>query len=576
MSDPESPLKEVKSAPQWQRQPPLGAPGSSAASASVSRAELREQASKFLEDDEIRDASTSRKVAFLESKGLTNGEIQELIGVSENHRSSTVDSSSVSQAKWIAYQQAAQKPSELGGPSSSPPLPSRPEHAAPPIVTYPEFLLPSSPSPPPILTARRLFTILYLASAAAASMYGTSKYIVNPMTAQLTEARRSLCETAISNLGKLNERLESTVSEIPSSERKQTEALDDDDAETIDSDPTECFHVDAGTQTSPGLSRRTSVSDSELGKTAEKDAKVVAQEGRLKSIHSRLSELVEGNNDIGQEEADVVARIQDLKTYLDGLTYSSPYYSNNLYGGLVGGAGLGGVRGAEGDDAGTKMKSEIRGIKSHLHLIRHQYRSHGSKVLAKDYGKVAEIVPDGREVQVVDQEELLLLAEFQDDFEGGVSPEHYPPPSRHVERGYHPCEGQLVQRFRAKPECIAKFAFSFALVNNRKKVTCIHKVNIVKPKDDLFRNTFEKVAENYPTLETNDMIVDNAPKQFDAMVMPNLYGGILQTRDVATFEPGCRHVGLDIKGKDQANPTAMLLSDSTSPRPCQQNLQGDL
>jgi len=62
------------------------------------------------------------------------------------------------------------------------------------------------------------------------------------------------------------------------------------------------------------------------------------------------------------------------------------------------------------------------------------------------------------------------------------------------------------------------------------------------------------------------------------MVMPNLYGGILSNigaglvggpgivpgcnmgRDVAVFEPGCRHVGLDIKGKDQANPTALLLS----------------
>ena len=81
------------------------------------------------------------------------------------------------------------------------------------------------------------------------------------------------------------------------------------------------------------------------------------------------------------------------------------------------------------------------------------------------------------------------------------------------------------------------------------------------------------------------MIVDNAsmqcvsrPQQFDVMVMPNLYGGILTNiaaalvggpgvvpgcnmgRDVAVFEPGCRHVGLDIKGKDQANPTALLLS----------------
>ena len=138
---------------------------------------------------------------------------------------------------------------------------------------------------------------------------------------------------------------------------------------------------------------------------------------------------------------------------------------------------------------------------------------------------------------------------------------------------------------RAKSERIAKFSFAFALANGRSKVTCIHKANIMKLADGLFRSTFHATAKDYPTLEVNDMIVDNAsmqavsrPQQFDVMVMPNLYGGILSNigaalvggpgivpgcnmgREVAVFEPGCRHVGLDIKGKDQANPTAMLLS----------------
>ncbi|KAJ4301090.1 isocitrate dehydrogenase (NAD(+)) idh1 [Kalmusia sp. IMI 367209] len=138
---------------------------------------------------------------------------------------------------------------------------------------------------------------------------------------------------------------------------------------------------------------------------------------------------------------------------------------------------------------------------------------------------------------------------------------------------------------RAKSERIAKFAFAFSLANNRKKVTCIHKANIMKLADGLFRNTCKKVSEDYPTIEYNDMIVDNAsmqcvsrPQQFDVMVMPNLYGGILSNigaglvggpgivpgcnmgRNVAVFEPGCRHVGLDIKGKDQANPSALILS----------------
>jgi len=138
---------------------------------------------------------------------------------------------------------------------------------------------------------------------------------------------------------------------------------------------------------------------------------------------------------------------------------------------------------------------------------------------------------------------------------------------------------------RAKSERIARFAFSFAKANGRKKVTCIHKANIMKLADGLFRNTFLEVAKEYPSLIVNDLIVDNAsmqavskPQQFDVLVMPNLYGGIMSNigaglvggpgvvpgcnmgREYAVFEPGCRHVGLDIKGKDQANPTAMLLS----------------
>lgn len=140
---------------------------------------------------------------------------------------------------------------------------------------------------------------------------------------------------------------------------------------------------------------------------------------------------------------------------------------------------------------------------------------------------------------------------------------------------------------KLKSERISKFAFAFAKANGRKKVTCIHKANIMKLADGLFRNTFHEVAKDYPTLEVNDLIVDNAsmqavgkPQQFDVLVMPNLYGSILSNigaalvggpgvipgcnmgREYAVFEPGCRHVGLDIQGRDQANPTAMLLSGS--------------
>ncbi|ORZ14427.1 mitochondrial NAD-dependent isocitrate dehydrogenase subunit 1 precursor [Lobosporangium transversale] len=140
---------------------------------------------------------------------------------------------------------------------------------------------------------------------------------------------------------------------------------------------------------------------------------------------------------------------------------------------------------------------------------------------------------------------------------------------------------------RTKSERIARFAFDFALRNGRKKVTCIHKANIMKLADGLFLKTCREVSKEYASsgIKFEDMIVDNAsmqlvskPQQFDVMVMPNLYGNIVSNvgaglvggpgivpgcnigREYAMFEPGCRHVGKDIQGRNTANPSAMVLS----------------
>ncbi|KAF9652181.1 hypothetical protein BDM02DRAFT_3137716 [Thelephora ganbajun] len=142
---------------------------------------------------------------------------------------------------------------------------------------------------------------------------------------------------------------------------------------------------------------------------------------------------------------------------------------------------------------------------------------------------------------------------------------------------------------RAKAERIVRFAFDFALKNNRKKVTCVHKANIMKLGDGLFLNTFRRVAQEYESsgITYNDMIVDNTsmqlvakPQQFDVMVMPNLYGAIVSNigaalvggpgivpgcnvgSEYALFEPGCRHVASDLMGTNRANPAAMILSST--------------
>ena len=137
---------------------------------------------------------------------------------------------------------------------------------------------------------------------------------------------------------------------------------------------------------------------------------------------------------------------------------------------------------------------------------------------------------------------------------------------------------------RKASERIIKSAFNYDINNNRKKVTCVHKANILKKSDGLFLHVFEEIAKEYPSIEANSLIVDNTcmqlvmkPEQFDIMVMPNLYGDILsdltsgligglgllpscnKNDDYAIFE-AVHGSAPDIAGKGIANPTALLLS----------------
>ncbi|MGN0158321.1 MAG: isocitrate/isopropylmalate dehydrogenase family protein [Brotaphodocola sp.] len=137
---------------------------------------------------------------------------------------------------------------------------------------------------------------------------------------------------------------------------------------------------------------------------------------------------------------------------------------------------------------------------------------------------------------------------------------------------------------RQASERIIREAFEYAVKNGRKKVTCVHKANILKQSDGLFLDIFNKIKEQYPTIEANDKIVDAVcmnlvmrPQQFDIMVMPNLYGDIVSDltsgligglgllpssnlgKDYAMFE-AVHGSAPDIAGKGIANPTALLWS----------------
>ncbi|MDD5486127.1 MAG: isocitrate/isopropylmalate family dehydrogenase, partial [Dehalococcoidales bacterium] len=83
-------------------------------------------------------------------------------------------------------------------------------------------------------------------------------------------------------------------------------------------------------------------------------------------------------------------------------------------------------------------------------------------------------------------------------------------------------------------ERIALFAFEYARSNNRKKVTALHKANIMKYSDGLFLTVAREVAKKYPDIEFEDRIIDNMtmqmvknPAQFDILLCPNLYGDII-------------------------------------------------
>lgn len=137
---------------------------------------------------------------------------------------------------------------------------------------------------------------------------------------------------------------------------------------------------------------------------------------------------------------------------------------------------------------------------------------------------------------------------------------------------------------RNASERICKFAFEYAVKNNRHEVCCVTKANIMKLSDGLFLESFRKISEDYPKITPREILVDNLcmqlvqdPSRFDVLVLPNLYGdivsdltagligglGVAQGANIglncAVFEP-VHGSAPDIKGQNKANPTALLMS----------------
>lgn len=139
---------------------------------------------------------------------------------------------------------------------------------------------------------------------------------------------------------------------------------------------------------------------------------------------------------------------------------------------------------------------------------------------------------------------------------------------------------------RQKSEQIAKEAFEYAKKNNRKKVTVVTKANIMKLTDGLFLQCARNIANNYPEIELEEMLIDNMcmqlvldPTRYDVILTENLYGDILSDlcagfvgglglapsanigKDISIFE-AVHGTAPDIAFKDLANPTALILSSA--------------
>jgi isocitrate dehydrogenase len=168
--------------------------------------------------------------------------------------------------------------------------------------------------------------------------------------------------------------------------------------------------------------------------------------------------------------------------------------------------------------------------------------------------------------------DVVIVRENEEDLYAGIE---------------HRQTNQVVQCLKliSRPgsEKIVRYAFEYALRNNRKKVTCFTKDNIMKLTDGLFHKVFNEIATEYPEIENEHWIVDigaaklaDTPKAFDVVVMPNLYGDVLS--DVAAQIAGSvglagsANIGEHLSmfeaihgsaprraGQNLANPTGLLL-----------------
>lgn len=246
-------------------------------------------------------------------------------------------------------------------PSTPAPRPQQRHTNGPPIIMYPEHLE-EAHKPPPLITPGRLLNMTYFVGGLAALIYGASKYLVTPMSDSLTDARHDFATHSLCKIDEMNEKLETLVSKVPDKKSRSDDQEAEDDAESDTSDPTELYHRDMGTQTSPPLTRSSSSSsDADATKPAKKTPTEYQSAG-LSIMHSHLQDMLNAGERMEKENKERQDSANKLRHYLDGVMYGG-MSSLNVWGQTEEAAGK---REEESEDAVEELKKEIRGVKGVL------------------------------------------------------------------------------------------------------------------------------------------------------------------------------------------------------------------
>lgn len=337
-------------APAWQQQQQQAPTDDQPPKTEPTASPTLDQARRFLSADAVRTSSHEKKAEFLKSKGLNDEDIQILLSEEAQPEQETLAKTetlpeSASEAE-VAPQESAVQP-------TASPVSTSSSGDAPPIITYPEFLT-HSPRPAPLLTPTLLLNILTVSGTAWTLLYGAARFLVKPMTEDLAESRSDYYAHVNTKLSVLVEKLEGAVSEVPYKNGKplKSEVDSEDDNSSYD-DPTELFHRDVGTQTSPQATPVLPASESEE-KAVDKETR---QLGRLASS---LKELTDMYTKRAENVSELTSTLHEVRDNIDKLAYPPmPDYSS-MYGGT--GFGMGG-RAQEPDDEYKKTIDAIRSVK---------------------------------------------------------------------------------------------------------------------------------------------------------------------------------------------------------------------